>query len=662
VLEDIRIRGLGVIEDVALELGPGLTVVTGETGAGKTMVVTALTLLFGSRADAARIRTGDTQASVEGTLSIPADGPVAARVRDAGGEIDLLPGEPAGRLGAGTTGAGGLGAGTTGAGGLGAGTTGAGGLGAGTTGAMATLTVRRVVAASGRSRASVGGVGAPVSLLGELAGSLFALHGQSDQLRLAQPAQQLAALDRYAGLDVAPLHMAFATWRAASEAHDQRIAQGRDMEREAQMLRHGLSEIEAVAPQAGEDSALDERIRRLSSADELRVSARDAQIALTGDPDDPSGDEQDARTMLARAQRTLTGEALDDPVLRGLAARLGDLVAAADDVSAELRDFAAGLAADPQGLAVSQERLSSLRGLTRRYGEDLPAVLEWARASALQLAQFDTSDEAIAALARARDEAERSLTALALDASARRREAAQTLGAAITAELRQLAMPAAHLEAQVDARSRVAGAPTVLIDGVPAAVGPDGLDQVALMLSAHPGAPAASLQRGASGGELSRVMLAVEVVLAGADPVPTMVFDEIDSGVGGRAATEIGRRLARLSRHRQVIVVTHLAQVAAYADTHVVIDKLVDEDEDADEDADADADADADSARSQAGEPDGFGNAGSDTVTRSDVRTVSGPARRAELARMLSGEDTATARRHAGELLERARAERAEMA
>jgi DNA repair protein RecN (Recombination protein N) len=250
---------------------------------------------------------------------------------------------------------------------------------------------------------------------------------------------------------------------------------------------------------------------------------------------------------------------------------------------------------------------------------------------------LDTSEEALEQLAADRDQAAARLAAAAVEASRLRRAAAVRMGDAITVEVRQLSMPTARVEAAVTTRpaSGASGA-EVPIDGAPTPVGPEGIDQVELLLRAHDGAPAVSLQRGASGGELSRVMLAVEVVLAATDPVPTMVFDEVDAGVGGRAATEIGRRLARLARDRQVIVVTHLAQVAAYADHHLVIDKQARRDG---EGADA---------------ADG-GGAG---VTRSDVRAVDGPARRAELARMLSGSDTATARRHAGELLAAARADR----
>lgn len=594
MLEDVRIRGLGVIDDVALALGPGLTVVTGETGAGKTMVVTALTLLFGARADAERVRAGAPQASVEATLLIDPAGKAAGRAEAAGAELDELAG-----------------------------------------GELAALTLRRVIAAGGRSRAFVGGAAAPAGVLAEIAEHVFALHGQSDQLRLTRPGEQLAALDRYARIDRAPLQRAFSAWRAAAEAYDTRLARAGEIEREAQMLRHGLAEIDAAAPAPGEDGELAARVRRLSAADELRVAAREAHDALVGDADDPQPDAPDARTLLARAGQALAAVADEDSQLSALAARAVDLVAGADDLAAELRVYGDELAADPQALSAAMERQSQLRALTRRYGADIDAVLAWAADARARLEGEDTSQTALQSLLDAREDAAAALGAVALEVSARRQGAAAALAQEITAEVRELAMPTASIEVPV--ARRVSAGAAVDIAGHPAPITAEGVDSVELQLRAHPGGPAVSLQRGASGGELSRVMLAVEVVLASSDPVPVMVFDEVDTGVGGRAATEIGRRLGRLARDRQVIVVTHLAQIAAFADTHLVIDKHL-------------------AATADGKSSDGKG--ASDGVTRSDVRLVDGAARRSELARMLSGQDTATARRHAGELLAAAKADR----
>jgi DNA repair protein RecN (Recombination protein N) len=597
VLEDIRIRGLGVIDDVALELGPGLTVVTGETGAGKTMVVGALRLLFGGRGDAERVRSGQPQATVEGLLRIPAGGALAERVRDAGAELD----------------------------------------GDDRSGDQeySQLTMRRVVSAAGRSRAFVGGAVAPVALLGEIGERTFALHGQADQWRLTQPSAQLRALDQFAGVDVAALRRLFAAWRDADDALRQRTAASRELEREAHLLRQGLAEIEAIDPQPEEDVLLRERIDRLGNADALTAGARLAYAAIAGDADDGSGDSPDARLLLAQARRELE-HAGPDRELERLSGRLGEAVADVADIAAELREFIDAVAADPQSLAAAQERLAALRGLIRRYGEDLAAVQDWSLAAAVRLEALDTSEEAIAQLTAARDAAESELVGCALDAAARRRAAAAQLSERITVELGQLAMPDARIV--IDVEPRTGGEHAVRAGGTRAPIGPDGLDQVGFRLAPHAGASPGPLQRIASGGELSRVMLAIEVVLSELDPVPIMVFDEVDAGVGGRAATQIGRRLAALARDCQVIVVTHLAQVAVYADTHLVIDKTSGAGEGA-----------------SGGDGEASGEAGG--VTRSDVRAVRGPARRAELARMLSGEDSATARRHAGELLSRAAAE-----
>lgn len=576
-----------MIDDVALTLGPGLTVVTGETGAGKTMVVTALTLLFGARADAERVRTGAAQATVEATLLVQRSGAAAARAEAAGAELDELPDAT-----------------------------------------RAALTLRRVIAAGGRSRAFVGGAAAPVGVLSEIADHVFALHGQSDQLRLTRPGDQLAALDRYAGIDREPMQVAYGLWRQAADAYDERVSRSRELEREADLLRHGLAEIQAVAPQPGEDVELITRVRRLSAAHELRVAAREAHDALVGDGEDSPSDPADARTLLARAGQALAAVASDDDQLAALGARVADLIAGADDIATDLRRYGDELSADPQALSSALERQAQLRTLTRRYGDDLDAVFAWMADAQARLDDVDTSDAALAMLRAGRDAAAAQLAGLALAVSARRQRAAAQLGEAITAEIRELAMPTAAVEAPLSRRSSAGAA--LEIDGLAVPITPEGIDSVEFLLRAHLGSPAVSLQRGASGGELSRVMLAVEVVLASTDPVSTMVFDEVDAGVGGRAATEVGRRLARLARDRQVIVVTHLAQVAVFADAHLVIDKETDA-----------------SAAPSAG------------VTRSDVRFVSGPARRAELARMLSGQDTTTARRHAGELLAAAQSDRA---
>jgi DNA repair protein RecN (Recombination protein N) len=295
------------------------------------------------------------------------------------------------------------------------------------------------------------------------------------------------------------------------------------------------------------------------------------------------------------------------------------------------------------------ERRATLNALVRKYGDggrygesNLAAVLDWAADAERRLAAADTSDEALAALAADRDAAAARYTELATAVAGQRRHAARQLSDLITAELAGLAMPAARVRVEVRPRHPVESGPRIEIDGQPAGAGPDGVDEVEITLQPHPDAPALAVQRGASGGELSRVMLAIEVALAGTDPVPTMVFDEVDAGVGGRAAVEVGRRLARLARNHQVVVVTHLAQVAAFADRHLVVDKSV---------------VDKSVVNKSAPDPAGSRDGDSGGVTRSDIRSVTGSDRLAELARMLAGSDSPVAREHAAQLLEAARAD-----
>jgi DNA repair protein RecN (Recombination protein N) len=570
VLEELHIRGLGVIQDATLPLGEGLTVVTGETGAGKTMVVTGLLLLFGGRADSAQVRSGVDSASVDGRVRVPRRSAVAERAVDAGGELDE----------------------------------------------DGALVLRRSVGTSGRSRAHVGGAAVPVGVLAALAERLVAVHGQSDQQRLTRPAEQRTALDRYAGIELDAYTAAFTNWRELAIRLADRTSRARELQREADVLAYGIAEIEAADPQPGEDAELAALASRLAHADALRLAARTAHDALLGDADDPTSDAADVSSLLGLAGRALTQQAGDDAELDALAARFGDLNALVTDLGADLAGYGERLDADPQRLAHVEERRAVLSGLTRKYGDDIDAVLQWADAARKQLAELDVSDEALAALAAERDAAAARAAMLAAEISARRTEAAAQLGKAITAELAGLAMPAAEVTIQVRRRPPIAGAPALIVGGTEAAAGADGVDEVELLLRPHPDAPALPVQRGASGGELSRVMLAIEVCLAGTEPVPTMVFDEVDAGVGGRAAVEVGRRLARLARDHQVIVVTHLAQVAAYAGQHVVVDK-----------------------------------AAAGGVTRSDVRRLAGEERISELARMLAGSVSDTAREHAAELL-----------
>ncbi|MCM1948452.1 MULTISPECIES: DNA repair protein RecN [Streptomyces] len=578
VLEEMRIRSLGVIDDAVVELSPGFTAVTGETGAGKTMVVTSLGLLLGGRADPALVRIGAASAVVEGRISMPPGAPAAVRAEEAGAELD-----------------------------------------------EGALLVTRTVSAEGRSRAHLGGRSVPVGLLAELADELVAVHGQTDQQGLLKPARQRGALDRYAGEAVSgPLAAytgVYRRLRAVTAELDEITTRARERAQEADLLRFGLAEVEAVAPRAGEDVELAAEAERLGHAEALASAAALAHAALAGNPEDPES--VDATTLVGGAGRALEAVRAHDPALAALADRTGELSILLADVAQELAGYADNLDADPLRLAAVEERRAALTQLTRKYGESVSAVLAWAEESAARLGELDGDDERTGELAAERDRLRDELSVLAQRLTDARTEAADRFAGAVTAELASLAMPHARVSfdiRQTEAADEESG---VEVGGRWVAYGPAGADEVELLLAPHPGAPPRPIAKGASGGELSRVMLAVEVVFAGVDPVPTYLFDEVDAGVGGKAAVEIGRRLAKLARTAQVVVVTHLPQVAAFADRQLLVEKT---------------------------------NDGS--VTRSGVTVLEGEERVRELSRMLAGqEDSETARAHAEELLATARAD-----
>jgi DNA repair protein RecN (Recombination protein N) len=583
VLEELRITGLGVIEDTTLPLTGGMNVITGETGAGKTMVVTGLGLLFGGRADAGRVRAMPGRAVVEGRLRLagPVATAVAARIADAGADVDE----------------------------------------------DGSVLLSRTVTAEGRSRAYVGGRSVPVSMLAELGEQTLAVHGQSDQLRLLRPTEQRAALDRFAGGEheklLASLREVYGRWRQVTEDLADRRRNARERNQEADLLRLGLDEIGRVDPQPGEDDELRAVARRLEHAEGLRVAAQTAYACLAGGGE--SGDDvPDASSLLGQARRALGSQAGVDRVLGELTARLDEAVTLVGDIAAEVSGYLGGLDADPERLQAIYERRAALRGLTRKYADDVDGVIAWARRAEARLAELDTSDDLLEELEQERRRLAEEVSELAARVSAARRAVAVRFAEQVTAELAGLAMPHARVEVAVLPRPAGRAEPTLVVDGVEVGVGPDGADEVELRLLAHPGAPALPLQKGASGGELSRVMLAIEVVFAGSGGPPTLVFDEVDAGVGGQAAVEIGRRLARLARTHQVLVVTHLPQVAAFADRHLVV------------------------AKDTGG-----------AVTTSGVRVVEDTERARELSRMLAGlPDSDLGIAHAEELLSLAARER----
>ncbi|MGW4205767.1 DNA repair protein RecN [Streptomyces sp. NPDC004726] len=591
----MRIRSLGVIDDAVVELSPGFTAVTGETGAGKTMVVTSLGLLLGGRADPALVRSGAKSAVVEGRIRVRAGASAAVRAEEAGAEFE-----------------------------------------------DGALLISRTVSAEGRSRAHLGGRSVPVGLLAELADELVAVHGQTDQQGLLRPSRQREALDRYAGGAAGPggsdgargardgdtcgafagLHAEYASayrrLRAVSSELDELTTRARERAQEADHLRFGLNEIAGVEPRPGEDVELAAEAERLGHAEALASAASVAHAALAGNPEDPEG--VDATTLVAGAGRALEAVRSHDPALSSLAERMGEISILLADVAGELAGYADDLDADPRRLAAVEERRAALTALTRKYGEDIQTVLAWAEEGAARLGELEGDDDRIGELAAERDVLRSELSVLARALTDARTEAAQRFASAVTEELASLAMPHARVSFAIRQTEDPDG---VEIDGRTVAYGPHGVDEVELLLAPHPGAPPRPIAKGASGGELSRVMLAVEVVFAGTDPVPTYLFDEVDAGVGGKAAVEIGRRLAKLAKSAQVVVVTHLPQVAAFADRQLLVEKTSD-----------------------------------GSVTRSGVTVLEGEDRVRELSRMLAGqEDSETARAHAEELLATARAD-----
>ncbi len=573
--QELRLRKLGVIDEAELTLDPGFTVVTGETGAGKTMLVTALGLLRGGKADPGLVRRGADQARVEARVCVQGHGDAGRLVEEAGGEVE-----------------------------------------------DAVVIVARTVGAGGRSRAHLGGASVPAAVLAGLGDLLVAVHGQSEQLRLRRPGAQREALDRFAGAPVAdllaryrPAHQRLTTLRR--ELAELRRAAD-DRAREIVLLRAGLDEITAVAPEDGEDERLLHEEGRLAHAEGLRAAATEARTALSGDAGEVLG-AADAVDLLARARAALEAVREHDPAVAGLADRAAELAYAGTDLASDLAGYADGVDIDPVRLAVVQERRAVLTALTRRYGPTLADVRRWADQGAVRLERLERADDTIATLAGDEQRLLDELNELADDLTRAREGAAGRLAAEVTTELQALAMPSARFVARVTPTDEP-GADS----SSTRRLGPDGGDDVELLLAANAGADLRPLARGASGGELSRVMLALEVALATTSSVPTFVFDEVDAGIGGRAAVEVGRRLARLARHAQVLAVTHLPQVAAFADRHYLVDK------------------------SDAG-----------TVTTSGVRALDGADRVRELSRMLAGLDgSAAAAAHAEELLDLAATER----
>ena len=565
MLEEIYIRDLGVIQEARLPFGPGLTVLTGETGAGKTMVLSALGLLLGERSDTSAVRRGQDQAYVEGRWFLEsnsvASAQVAERLAEAGAEI--LNGE---------------------------------------------LIMNRSVSVEGRGRASVSGKATPINVLSELGEKLVVVHGQSDQIRLKSAAAQREALDQFAGSSSAidKYLEYFNNWKLSSAKLAEIKANLENRAKEAQQLRESVEELEKADPKPGEDLELTEIANRLTHVEEIRIAASAAHEALSSESFEGGAD---AIGQLGLARRSLEQVSSHDSELEKIAEALKQLGYQVNDIAAEISSYIDGLDGESAGsLDAIQQRRAILNTLMRKYGPSLDEVIALRESASDRLLELDSSSDLIEHLEETVAKEFKLMAAAGGELTLIRTRAAAELANQVTAELTALAMPGSTLVVSVSESTEYSAT---------------GKDVISIQLSSYPGAEPRPLGKGASGGELSRIMLAIEVVLAKTQQAPTFIFDEVDAGVGGAAAIEVGRRLAMLAKQAQVIVVTHLAQVAAYANSHLRVLKT-----------------------------------SSDEFTATDVVSLNHEDRVNELARMLSGlPESESGRTHAAELLEKATAE-----
>jgi len=524
--------------------------------------------LLGARADAGAIRAGDAKATVEaGFILDPGHGSITA-AQEAGAVLDE---EADDRH----------------------------------------LVVTRSITASGsgaRSRATAGGRGVPVALLAEIGEHAVAIHGQSDQLRLKSTTAQRRALDAFGGKPLADAlgdyQETYFTLQDVSKELQSLVTQAQERALEAENLQRSLEEIDNANIEDCEDEELQEQIKRLESAEDFRSAAQLSTAALSGDDNDLNA--PSAESLVEIARQAISEAPGDLAELTEIRQRLGSVAIELGDITAEISQFAASLTEEgPYALNQAQSRLAELNRLKKLYGPELTDVVAWAEQQRPRLDELAGDTDRIEYLTEQKQNLATTLSEQAARLHKLRQQAGAKLGEQVTKELHGLLMPTAQFSVAVEPAE---------------APGPNGCDDIALLLQPHPGSEPRPLGKGASGGELSRIMLALEVVLADTDPVPTFIFDEIDAGVGGEAAVQIGKRLARLATRVQVIVVTHLPQVAAYANKHVRVNKAPD---------------------IEAG------------FTTSDVTELTGECRISELARMLAGHaDSSSAREHARELLE----------
>jgi DNA repair protein RecN (Recombination protein N) len=550
LIETLSIRSLGVISNAQLELQPGFTAITGETGAGKTMLLTGLGLLLGERADSSVVRSGEKQLLVEGRIN-SSDSQLHAKLAELGAEVSG--GE---------------------------------------------ILINRTVTTDGRSRAAIGGASVPISTLNSVAQELVTVHGQSEQIRLKSIAKQRQALDEFGGEKLATAFASYSQVYTQFKELEQRLSRMRSSSEQDAFqiakLKEQISDLERLEPKLGELASLSEQLTRLSNVEAFRLAASEAHELL-------AGEELDARSQIGRAKRIL--ESSSDSKLREIADLASEATGLINEIALQLSTYLTDLEADPQTLDQLQRRKAELVALERKYGLSVDELAEQLPALQSQLLDLDSSDEQIEKLEIQLGATQAQLAAAAKNLTQERKKAAKELSKRVCEELSQLAMGDAQLEISISELAEFESS---------------GADRVEFLLANRSGAEPRPLSKGASGGELSRIMLAIELVLAGKSPLPTMIFDEVDAGVGGGAAVELGRRLRELARSTQVIVVTHLPQVAAFADHQIRIFK------------------------------DSSGG-----VSASSVSVLSQSEREQELARMLSGNsDSEIALSHAKELLE----------
>jgi DNA repair protein RecN (Recombination protein N) len=551
VLTELSVENVALIEEATLELSPGLNVITGETGAGKTLLATALQMLLGGRARSETVRSGARRATVEGTFVLPEE--TGARflieaLGDLAEEVDDDDG----------------------------------------------LVLRRTLTGEGRSRCYVGGVSVPVRALASLGERLVSYHSQREQTRLTEPAEQLAILDDFLDTTAAEArHEHELIWRAVENdrAALQEIRTTSEARlREVEFLRYQVTELESAGYDQQELSDLSRERERLRNVTDLLQTTSAASAGLS------SEDGTGAVDAVARAASELETASGYDDSLSGLLKRLHGISAELDDVLYELRSYLEELEADPNRLEAVEDRLAAMRALERKYG-DVEVYLQESRE---RLTRLENLDEETAGLEERLAEGERRLEVIAAELRSGREAAAQRLSGKVQENLADLNL----------------GKTTFRAELVPAEPGPSGTERVEFMIQPNPGEPELPVRRYASGGELSRIMLAIRLAQERVEPGATYIFDEVDAGIGGETATAVGAKLRELGDRNQVLTITHLPQIASGAGTHVIVEKE---------------------------------EAGGRTITR--IERIEGEERRRELARMLSGRIDEASLAHASELL-----------